>query len=133
MPREGWALASGAGGSGLQARAVAVGVVCTVIISLCLSAALALAVYIGALGEAQAGSLLFYTGLLSLAAGAAYGARRAETLGWAHGLLVGLVYVLVATAFGALFLPGGMTGAFLPRLLLGLGVGAAGGVLGLAV
>ena len=133
MPREGWAVASGDGGGGLQARAVAVGVICTFVLSLLVSGALALAVYVGALGEGQAGSLLFYGGLLSLVAGAAYGARQADSRGWAHGLLIGLVYVLVATAFGALFLPGGMVGAFLPRPLLGLGVGAAGGVLGLAV
>ena len=129
--REGGALASGDGGSGLQARAVAIGVVCTFLISLVLSGVLALAVYAGGLGESQAGSLLFYAGLLSLAAGAAYGARRADSLGWAHGMLIGAAYVLVAAAFGTLLLPGGMGGAFLPRLLLGLAVGAAGGVLGL--
>jgi putative membrane protein (TIGR04086 family) len=132
MAREGGALAAGQGGSGLQARAVLVGVVCTFLISLVLSGALAIAVYVGGLGEGQAGSLLFYAGLLSLAAGAAYGARQAGSLGWAHGMLVGVAYVLVASAFGTLLLPGGMTGAFIPRLLLGIGVGAAGGILGLA-
>jgi putative membrane protein (TIGR04086 family) len=131
MPRDGGTVVTDEGNGGIQARAVVVGVICTFLLSLCLSGALALAVYAGALGEGQAGTLLFFAGLLSLLVGAAYGARQAYRLGWAHGMLVGVAYVLVAAAFGTLLLPGGLDGALLPRLLLGVGVGAVGGILGL--
>jgi putative membrane protein (TIGR04086 family) len=125
-------VAAGTGPRGLQARAVAVGVASTFLLSLCLSGALALAVYVGSLGEREASTLLFYAGLVSLAAGAAYGARQAAALGWAHGAAIGLAYVLISLLLGwVLFAGGGVGGAGLvQRLLLGVAVGAAGGMLG---
>lgn len=131
MRKEGGTLTAGANRTGLQPRAVAWGVLATVLVNLCLSGLLALIVYVGTIGEGAASGLLFYAGLLSLAVGAAYGARQAGTFGWGHGAAIGLAYVVLSLLAGSLLLPGGIGGGILGRLVLGLGVGAAGGILGM--
>jgi putative membrane protein (TIGR04086 family) len=120
--------------SGLQARAVASGVVVTFLLSLVLSGVVALVVYFASVSEASASGLLFYAGLFSLAAGAGLGARRAAALGWLHGAAVGLVYVLLSALVSLVIFPGGYTPHdVLRRLAMGCAVGLLGGIVGVNV
>ncbi|MBE3589402.1 MAG: TIGR04086 family membrane protein [Firmicutes bacterium] len=117
--------------TGFQPGAVAAGVACSFVLTLLASALLALAVYSTGLSDATAETAIFYTSVLCLAAGAAYGARRAEALGWLHGAAIGLVYVSLAVAAGLLAFQTDVSAFDLLRhLMLGLVAGVVGGVLG---
>lgn len=116
---------------GFQLGAVAAGVVCAFVLTLLASALMALAVYSTGLADTTAETLIFYGGVLCLAAGAAYGSRRAETLGWLHGGAIGVVYAALAMAVGLLAFQSDVTALDLVRrLALGLIAGIVGGVLG---
>lgn len=131
MKRSGEASPALGPGAGLQARAIVSGVVLTFLLSVVLAGILALVVYFSSIGEASASGLLFYAGLFSLAAGAGYGARRAESLGWLHGALIGLVYVALSAVLSTIVFPGGYVAHNLGRrLIMGCAVGILGGVLG---
>ncbi len=116
---------------GLRWGAVAVGVVATFAVSLATAAILAAVVYWTSATEQAAGGVLFALGLASLAAGAGYAARRAGTLGWAHGVAVGVAYSVLSLGLQPLWFPGTLAwGAAGTRLLLGAAAGALGGVVG---
>lgn len=118
-------------GPRLQPGAVVSGVVATFVVSLAAAGLLALAVYATPITERSASTFLFLLGLVSLALGAGYGAHLAHGLGWAHGLLVGLVYVALSLALSPLLFPGSLGfGAIAQRLVIGLAAGTVGGVLG---
>ncbi len=118
-------------GGGFQVSALAAGVVAAFAVSLAAAGIIALVVYTTTVSEQAASSLLFTTGLLSLALAAGYGARLAGTLGWVHGLAIGLVYVLVTLVLTPLLFPGALTFAgAVQRLALGAVIGALGGVAG---
>jgi putative membrane protein (TIGR04086 family) len=119
-------------GGGFQVSALAAGVVAAFALSLATAGAVALVVYTTAVSEQAASALLFATGLLSLTVAAAYGARLAGSLGWVHGLAIGVVYVLATMAVTPFLFPGVLTFAgALQRLALGAACGALGGVVGI--
>lgn len=121
-------------GPRLRAGAVLSGVLATFVISLAGAGLLALAVYATPISERSASAFLFALGMASLVLGAGYGAHLAHTLGWAHGLLVGLLYVAVSLLLSPLLFPGTLTfGGALQRLVLGAVAGTVGGVLGVNV
>ncbi|MBX5476503.1 MAG: TIGR04086 family membrane protein [Clostridia bacterium] len=116
---------------GFQLGAVAAGVACAFVLTLLASALMALAVYSTGLADTTAETLIFYGGVLCLAAGAGYGSRRAGSLGWLHGAAVGVVYAALAMAVGLLAFQSDVTVLDLfRRLVLGLIAGIVGGVLG---
>lgn len=120
------------GAPGLRLAAVAWGVVAGYVLTIAVAALLALLVYGAGLGEGIAETAVFYAGILCLAAGAAYGARRAGTEGWLHGAVIGIVYVVLALALSVLVLGGDVTAmGLLGRLLLGVVAGIVGGVAGI--
>jgi len=122
---------SDAFGPRLQLGAVVSGVLATFVFSLAAAGLLALAVYATPITERTASTFLFLLGLASLALGAGYGAHLAHGLGWAHGLLVGLLYVAVSLALSPLLFPGSLSFATIAqRLLVGVAAGTVGGVLG---
>lgn len=126
-----WERGSRSPGPAVQAGAVASGVVATFVASLVAAGVVALIVVSTPLTEQRAGATLFVTGLLSLAVGAGFGARRAGGRGWLHGLLIGLVYVACSLALEPLLFPGAVSfGGVMTRLALGLGTGAFGGLVG---
>ncbi len=115
----------------VHAGAVASGVVATFVTSLLAAGVVAVIVVSTPLTEQRAGAALFVTGLLSLAIGAGFGARRAGGRGWIHGLLIGLVYVACSLALEPALFPGTISfGGVMTRLALGLATGALGGVVG---
>jgi len=117
--------------SGLRWGAVAGGLVVTFGLSLALAGALAAVLYARVLTATSASPLLLALGLLSLALGAGYAAHLARTMGWAHGLAVGLCYVAVSLALQPLLFAGGWTaGGALQRVLFGALAGSLGGVVG---
>ena len=123
--------ATGPVGSGLQWGAVAAGVVATFSASVGAAAILAAVVYWTSATEQAAGAVLFALGLASLAAGAGYAARRAGTLGWAHGVAVGVAYSALSLGLQPLWFPGSLGwGGAVSRLLMGAVAGALGGVIG---
>lgn len=123
--------AAAGGEPGFRFGAVAAGLVATFVISLAAAGVVAIVVYATPITERSASAFLFALGLASLALGAGYAAHLARTMGWAHGLMVGAVYVLLSLVLQPLLFPGGWTLAgFAQRLLLGMGAGALGGVLG---
>ncbi|MDQ7792832.1 MAG: TIGR04086 family membrane protein [bacterium] len=76
-------------------------------------------------------SVVSYAGM---AAGGLFGARHAGTLGWAHGGLTGLGYVIIGLVLASLLLPGSQ--ALVPsmaRLGLGFALGAIGGTVGVNI
>lgn len=116
---------------GLQWSAVAAGVVAAFVVSLVAAGVIVLVVYTTTVSEHTASTFLFAAGLLSLGAAAGYGARLAGTLGWVHGLAIGVGYVIVTMVLSPLLFPGGMTvGGSAVRLAVGAALGALGGVLG---
>lgn len=126
-----WARGNPAPKSGIQAGAIAAGVVASFAASLAVAAVVAIVVVATAVTEQQAAAALFVAGLASLAIGAGVGARRAGGHGWIHGLLIGLIYVACSLAIEPLLFPGGLSFAGgLTRLALGIGAGAFGGVIG---
>ena len=123
--------AAGAERPGLQWGAVAAGVAATFAAGIVTAGVLAAVVYWTSVTEQAATGVLLVLGLASLAAGAGYAARRAGTLGWAHGLAVGVVYSGLSLALQPLWFPGSFAwGAAAGRLLLGAAAGALGGVIG---
>lgn len=116
---------------GFQLGAVAAGVIVALVLTLAVSAGLAVLVNTAGLTESVAETAVFYAGVVCLAAGAAFGSRRASTRGWMHGAAVGVVYVVLALALSVLVFQGDVSGGELfSRLLLGLACGIVGGVAG---
>ena len=116
---------------GFRWGAVAMGVVVTFIISLVAAGVLALTIYATSITEQQASAVLLLLGLASLLLGAGYAAHRARTMGWAHGVVVGLAYVLLSLVLQPVLFAGSWTvGGILQRLMLGIAAGALGGVSG---
>ncbi len=115
----------------LDLSAVGAGVVFTVACSVVVAAATAIAVRYTTLTETYLSIALYYLGLLTVVAGAAYGARRASRLGWLHGGFVGLVAATVAMLLSALGFPGGLaTGDVFRQALLAFLAGCIGGIIG---
>lgn len=116
----------------LDLAAVGAGVVATFLLTVLVSAVLAVLIYVTNLTEAHVSGVLFYTGLVAIALGGAVSSRRAGTLGWLHGGLAGLVYVLLSVVLGALLFPGSQAlGQVVGKIALGGVCGAAGGVAGI--
>lgn len=114
-----------------QPSAVFAGVVATFVVSLAAAGCVAIIVYATPITERTASTFLFALGLGSLCIGAGYAAHVARGMGWAHGLVVGLVYVALSLLLQPLLFPGAWTiGGALQRLALGMIAGALGGVFG---
>ena len=59
-------------------------------------------------------------------------ARSIDFFGWLHGVFAGILYTVIRYIFGAVFLNGfGFNTATLSMFLLGIVLGAAGGILGI--
>jgi putative membrane protein (TIGR04086 family) len=118
-------------GPALRAGCVLAGVAVTFLTSLAAAALAAVVVAATPLTEQAAAGTLLPLGLACLVAGGGYAAHRARTMGWAHGLAVGLVYVLLALVLQPLLFRSPWTVAeVLRRLALGLAAGTLGGVIG---
>jgi len=111
--------------------ALAAGLAVTFIVSLAAAGLVALAIYATPITEQSASAFLFALGVASLVLGAGYAGHLARTLGWVHGLAVGLGYVLVSLVLQPMLFSGGWSlGGTLQRLLLGVAAGTLGGVFG---
>lgn len=116
---------------GLDLGAVASGVIAMFVLTLILSAGLAAAIYFTDVTEGDLAGVLYYAGVVTVAAGGAVAGRRAETRGWLHGGLAGVGYVLVSLAVGSLLFPGAALLAGLGgKLATAFAAGAVGGVVG---
>jgi len=116
----------------VDARAVAVGVAVTFLLTVAVSAVLAVAIYFTDMTEAHVSDILYYVGLGAVTLGGAAASRRAGRSGLVHGALSGAAYVVLSLAAGALLFPGNqvLAGA-LGKLLTGAAAGALGGVVGI--
>lgn len=116
---------------GFHWGSVLAGLVASFALSLVIAGIVALIVYATAITEQSASGFLLALGLLSVALGAGYGAHRAHSLGWAHGLAVGVCYVLTSLALQPLlFSAGWSAGGTIMRLLWGAAAGTLGGIIG---
>lgn len=114
-----------------QPNAVFAGVVATFVISLAAAGLVAVVLYATPITERTASTFLFALGVASLSLGAGYAAHVARGMGWAHGLIVGLVYVALSLLLQPLLFPGAWTlGGTMQRLMFGVLAGVLGGVLG---
>ncbi|MBO8140952.1 MAG: TIGR04086 family membrane protein [Firmicutes bacterium] len=129
--RVAWRSSHGGEGGGLGVGSVLQGVGAAFVLALLLSAAVGLAVAWTPRWDASDG-LLKGLNLVAVAAGGFYAGRRTKRLGWLHGGLVGLVYVLLVTwmmvpEFGLAQLA---TVVWLREALYACLAGGAGGVAG---
>lgn len=125
----------GAGGGAPSFRFLGVlqGVGVTFIVALACALVIGLAVAWTPMWDASDG-LLKVMNLLAIAAGGLYAGRKVRRLGWLHGGLVGLVYVLLVSwmigpEFGVAQLA---TTIWLREALYAFVAGALGGVVGVA-
>ncbi len=117
--------------SGVSWRPVAAGLIFTICLTLVVSALLAIAIAWTTLTEMALSGPTYYIALVVVALGGAYGARRASSLGWVHGGLVGILYALVAGVLGGLIFPGGILAAEIGmRIAIAFLAGAIGGMIG---
>jgi len=79
-------------------------------------------------------SLLKILNVLAVVGGGVYAGRKARRLGWLHGALAGLVYLLLVTWMVTPHFSWAQLGsaAWLRDALLACGAGALGGILGVA-
>ncbi|MDI3317350.1 MAG: TIGR04086 family membrane protein [Bacillota bacterium] len=75
----------------------------------------------------------FFAGFLAPLAGGATAGRAADRMGWLHGAAVGLAYVLLLLVADWAVGSAGMGGSLLRDAGLALGLGAVGGMLGVAI
>jgi len=116
----------------LNLKAIIAGILVTFFLTLLVSGALALTVYLTDITENQVAAALYYAGILTLAVGGGLAARWADAMGWLHGGLVGAIYVILATLIGMFFFPGGyVLTQVTKRVLAGFFVGALGGIIGI--
>lgn len=112
--------------------AIVAGVIVTFLLTLAVSALLAVGIYLTDMTEAHVTGALYYIGLVAVAIGGAAASRRAGTRGWLHGGITGLAYVGLSLAIGTLLFPGGAAMVGVPaKLLTGTAAGAIGGVAGI--
>ncbi|HEX6987910.1 MAG TPA: TIGR04086 family membrane protein [Bacillota bacterium] len=116
----------------VDARAVAVGVAVTFLLTVAVSAVLAVVIYFTEMTEAHVAGALYYIGLVAVTFGGASASRRAGKSGLLHGALSGAAYVILSLAAGALLFPGSdvLAGA-LGKMVTGAAAGALGGVVGI--
>lgn len=116
----------------VDARAVAVGVAVTFLLTVAVSAVLAVVIYLTDITEAHVSGALYYLGLVAVTLGGAAASRRAGRSGLLHGACTGTAYVLLSLLAGALLFPDAavLAGA-LGKLVTGAGAGALGGVAGI--
>lgn len=118
----------------VDGRAVAAGVIATFALTVMVSAALAVAIYLTDITETHVSGILYYVGLLSVAVGGGVAARRASSRGWLHGGLAGLAYVVLSLVIGSLLFPGSAVLVDAGRKLVTAFVaGAVGGVVGVNI
>ncbi|MCL4426222.1 MAG: TIGR04086 family membrane protein [Firmicutes bacterium] len=117
--------------AGLDLTAVAAGVVVSFALTFVASTIMALLLYNMIMSDNRLPLLEDLAGLISVVLGGWYAARRAETSGWLHGGVTGVVYVLIALTLGlALYSVPFILVTSLKRLGAGFLLGALGGVLG---
>ncbi len=115
----------------LNPSSVASGLIWAFLLTLVLSAVMAALIFTTSISETTLSRFLEGGGLFSLFVGSAYAARRAGSLGWMHGGMVGALYILLSSLLGALFSPVQITLAMVgKRLALGAVLGAIGGTVG---
>lgn len=116
-------------------KAVLGGVAVSLLLVLLASGVLAVLVYFTALNEYQLSSLLYYVGMLAVAAGGTFAARMAEHRGWLHGGAAGVIYVIAGSVLGHFLFPDQATplAQLGPRMLLGFILGAVGGAVGMVL
>ena len=116
----------------INVKAIVAGILVTFFLTLLVSGGLALTVYLTNVTESQVVMILYYSGMLTLAIGGGLAARWANNLGWVHGGLSGVLYVILATLVGMFFFPGGYAFANVAqRVLAGFFLGALGGIIGI--
>jgi len=116
---------------GLNLKYVALGMVLAVLSAFILAGVVGLIIYQGWLSEAYSPLAMNVVSFLCLLLGAVYAGRRAGRLGWAHGGLTGLLYLVAVSALGlVLFDQLAPWLVLLERLGLALLLGALGGTVG---
>lgn len=111
--------------------AVAVGVGVTFLLTVTVSALLAVAIYLTDITEAHVTGALYYIGLVAVALGGAAASRKAQARGWLHGALAGTTYVVLSLAVGALLFPqAAVLAGAVTKVLVGAAAGVVGGIVG---
>ncbi|MDI3299105.1 MAG: TIGR04086 family membrane protein [Bacillota bacterium] len=98
-----------------------------------LAVALTLVAHFSRLSDPVLARSGFFAGLLAPLAGGMAAGRSAEQMGWLHGGLAGLGYVLLLLLVDWAAGGAGMGGTLLRDAGLGLALGALGGMLGVAL
>ncbi|MCL6520920.1 MAG: TIGR04086 family membrane protein [Firmicutes bacterium] len=120
-------------GAAFSAAALATGLAVSLVAAAVLAVALTLVGHFSRLSDPWLARGGFYAGLLAPLAGGLAAGRAADRLGWLHGGLAGAVYVLLAVLVDTLAGGGVARLPLLRELVLGMGLGAAGGMLGVAL
>ncbi len=118
--------------SALQLGPIVTGAMAGITLSLCVAAVLSLLFYFTSLNEGILPPVVVGLGIVSIFFSGAIAGKQAGALGWVHGAIAGLLYVLVVYLVGVAIVAYPITFiAILEKLASGLGLGALGGVLGI--
>ena len=111
--------------------AIIFGLVVTVFLTLITAAIISLVSYFTAFSEGVVVSYMYYLGMLCAAAGSAFGARRANSMGWLHGGIIGLLYAVGSIGLSYVLVPTplGLTD-IAARTVTAIVVGMLGGIIG---
>ncbi len=117
---------------GLNWKHIALGVVASFVLAFILCGIVGLVMYEGWLSEAYSPLVMNIVSFASLFAGAIYAGRRAGTAGWAHGALVGFLYMALVTVLGIVIFDQLAPGlVLLERGTLAVAIGAVAGTMGI--
>lgn len=119
---------------GLDLPSVARGAVIALMSSLFICTALGIAFFVAGVPE----DIFPFTSdaiiIASSAIGGAYAGKRALSLGWLHGTLTGLAYIVIMALAGLAFARTGVRTAILvSRAAVALVIGAIGGMIGVSL
>lgn len=108
------------------------GVLLAYVISALLLIVYGILLTITSLSESSMSTIVMIITMISIALSSIYSAMKAESKGWLHGAVVGLIYMILLFLIGLIFDTGLSFDSFIIfRLFMGLVIGALSGIIGI--